>query len=72
VHESTILIFDEIFGSQDEERRTSLLTTLRTQESRFPQIILISHIPEMQGEFANTLVVEMGTDMVSRVREAGD
>jgi len=72
VHESTILIFDEIFGSQDEERRTNLLTTLRTQESRFPQIILISHIYEMQGEFANTLVVEMGTDMVSRVREVGD
>jgi len=72
VHESTILIFDEIFGSQDEERRTSLLTTMRTQESRFPQIILISHIPEMQGEFANTLVVEMGTDMSSRVKEVRD
>jgi DNA repair exonuclease SbcCD ATPase subunit len=69
VHESTFLIFDEIFGSQDEERRTNLLTTLRTQESRFPQIILISHIPEMQGEFTNTLVVEMGTDQSSRVKE---
>jgi len=69
VHESTFLIFDEIFGSQDEERRNNLLTTLRTQESRFPQILLISHIPEMQGEFANTLVVEMGTDQASRIRE---
>lgn len=69
VHESTILIFDEIFGSQDEERRNNLLTTLRTQESRFPQIILISHIPEMQGEFTNTLMVEMGTDNASRIRE---
>jgi exonuclease SbcC len=69
VHESTILIFDEIFGSQDEERRNNLLTTLRTQESRFPQIILISHLPEMQGEFTNTLVVEMGSDQVSRVKE---
>ncbi len=64
VHESTFLIFDEIFGSQDEERRNNLLTALRTQESRFPQILLISHIAEMQGEFANTLVIEMGTDMV--------
>ena len=72
VHESTFLIFDEIFGSQDEERRNNLLTALRTQESRFPQILLISHIAEMQGEFANTLVVEMGTDMVSRVREVGE
>ena len=69
VHESTILIFDEIFGSQDEERRNNLLTTLRTQESRFPQIVLISHIQEMQGEFANTLMVEMGTDRSSRVKE---
>ncbi|MCU0630863.1 MAG: SMC family ATPase, partial [Methanoregulaceae archaeon] len=69
VHESTLLIFDEIFGSQDEERRTNLLTALRTQESRFPQIILISHISEMQGEFTNTLVVEMGTDQSSSVKE---
>jgi exonuclease SbcC len=69
VHESTILIFDEIFGSQDEERRMNLLTALRTQESRFPQIVLISHIPEMQGEFSNTLFVELGSDLSSRVRE---
>ena len=69
VHESTFLIFDEIFGSQDEERRSNLLTALRTQESRFPQILLISHIADMQGEFANTLVIEMGTDGASRVKE---
>ena len=69
VHESTFLIFDEIFGSQDEERRNNLLVALRTQESRFPQILLISHIAEIQGEFANTLVVEMGSDRSSRVRE---
>jgi len=30
---------------------------------------LISHIAEMQGEFANTLAIEMGTDGASRVRE---
>lgn len=70
VHESTVLIFDEIFGSQDEERRASLLTALRTQESRFPQILLISHIAEIQGEFANTLIVESGAGEGSRVREA--
>ena len=69
VHESTFLIFDEIFGSQDEERRNNLLTALRTQESRFPQILLISHIPEIHGEFANTLMVEMGSDNSSRVKE---
>ena len=60
----------EIFGSQDEERRSNLLTALRTQESRFPQILLISHIAEIQGEFANTLMVETGAGEGSRVREA--
>ncbi len=70
VHESTFLIFDEIFGSQDEERRNNLLVALRTQESRFPQILLISHIAEMQGEFATTLVIEPDTGSASRVREA--
>jgi exonuclease SbcC len=70
VPESTFLIFDEIFGSQDEERRNSLLLALRTQEAYFPQILLISHIPEMQGEFANTLLVELGSDQDSRITEA--
>ncbi len=31
VHESTFLIFDEIFGSQYEERRNNLLTALCTR-----------------------------------------
>jgi exonuclease SbcC len=67
VHESTLLIFDEIFGSQDEERRNNLLTALRSQETRFPQIILISHISEIQGEFANTLLVQ-GNGPVSTIK----
>jgi exonuclease SbcC len=67
VHESTLLILDEIFGSQDEERRANLLTALRSQESRFPQIILISHIAEIQGEFENTLIVQ-GNGPISTVR----
>lgn len=67
VHESTLLIFDEIFGSQDEERRANLLTALRSQESRFPQIILISHIAEIQGEFENTLLVQ-GNGPVSTIK----
>ena len=69
VHDSTFLIFDEIFGSQDEGRRNNLLRALRTQEAHFPQILLISHITEVQDEFSTTLMVEMGTDQASQVRE---
>jgi exonuclease SbcC len=69
ISDSTLLIFDEIFGSQDEERRANLLNALRSQEARFPQIILISHIAEIQGEFENTLLVQ-GQGPVSTVQEA--
>lgn len=69
VHDRTFLIFDEIFGSQDEERRNNLIQALRTQENQFPQIFLISHIPEIQGEFSNTLQVVMESGLSSRVRE---
>ena len=47
VHESTLLIFSEIFGSQEEEQLNNLLTALRSQESRFPRILLISPIAEI-------------------------
>jgi DNA repair protein SbcC/Rad50 len=46
-----------------------LLSFSSARVYRFPQILLISHIPEMQGEFANTLVVEMGPDNASRIRD---
>ena len=69
MHDSTFLIFDEIFGSQDEGRRGNLLRALRTQEAYFPQILLISHITEVQDEFSTTLMVEMGSDQASQVRE---
>jgi len=67
--ESSFLIFDEIFGSQDEERRSNLVRALRTQESMFPQIFLISHVGDIQGEFSHTLLVEMENTESSKVVE---
>ncbi len=72
IPDATFLIFDEIFGSQDEERRSNLFRALRTQEAHFPQIFLISHIPDVQGEFSNLLVVEAGPDGTSTVRSPDD
>jgi exonuclease SbcC len=39
-----ILVLDEIFGSLDEAHRSQLIDQLRGLESRFPQIVLITHI----------------------------
>ena len=69
LHDSTFLIFDEIFGSQDEERRGNIFRALRTLEPYFPQIFLISHVTEVQGEFGNTLVVEAVSGSESRIRD---
>ena len=68
----TFMIFDEIFGSQDEERRNNLISALRTQESHFPQIFLISHIGDIQGEFSTSLLVKIKDDWSSEVIEVSD
>jgi exonuclease SbcC len=67
IRHSTFLIFDEIFGSQDPSRRNNLIQSLRNQEMRFPQILLISHIPDIQEEFGNTIEVSRSSDKTSRV-----
>jgi DNA repair protein SbcC/Rad50 len=41
------VILDEVFGSQDEERRQRLLSELRVLSNRFRQMFLITHLPEL-------------------------
>ncbi|RQW80672.1 MAG: SMC family ATPase [Methanothrix sp.] len=63
----SFLIMDEVFGSQDLEHREKMIQMLRSLEERFPQIIAISHISDVQGQFDNTLQVvedEMGNSRV--------
>jgi len=63
----SFLIMDEVFGSQDLEHREKMIGMLRSLEERFPQIIAISHISDVQGQFDNTLQVvedEMGNSRV--------
>lgn len=63
----SFLIMDEVFGSQDQEHREKMIQMLRGLEQRFPQVIAISHISDVQGQFDNTLQVvedEMGNSRV--------
>ena len=66
----SFLILDEIFGSQDLEHRDNMLDMLRKLQDRFPQIIVISHFSDVQGQFDNTINViedEMGNSRVEVV-----
>ena len=63
----SFLILDEIFGSQDMEHREKMINMLRSLQERFPQIIAISHISDVQGQFDNTINViedELGNSRV--------
>ncbi len=63
----SFLILDEVFSSQDQEHREKMIQMLRSLEERFPQIIAISHISDVQGQFDNTMQVvedELGNSRV--------
>jgi exonuclease SbcC len=47
-----------------------MIQMLRSLEERFPQIIAISHISDVQGQFDNTLLVvedELGNSRVEAI-----
>jgi exonuclease SbcC len=65
----SFLILDEIFGSQDMEHRENMINMLRSLQERFPQIIAISHISDVQGQFDNTITViedELGNSKIEQ------
>jgi len=57
------LAFDEIFGSQDEERRLEMMYALNYLQEQFRQIYIVSHIESLKDYFPNILEVQL--------REAG-
>jgi len=48
--ERSFVILDEIFGSQDDERRDLIFKGLVNLKNRFPQILLITHIDEIRDK----------------------
>jgi exonuclease SbcC len=57
-HALSLLILDEPFGSQDEARRDNMLTLFRRLEGVFPQLLLISHVPEVQHAVDHAVLLE--------------
>jgi exonuclease SbcC len=53
------VILDEVFGSQDEERRQRLLSELRALSNRFRQMLVITHLPEIAELCDAQLVVTL-------------
>ncbi len=47
-HTLSLLIFDEVFGSLDEQRRESVVRLLQKLQDRFEQVVLITHIESIR------------------------
>ncbi len=56
------LAFDEVFGSQDEERRHEMMLALNYLQEQFRQIYIVSHIESLRDYFPNILEVKYGAD----------
>lgn len=49
--------FDEIFGSQDDDRRREIFNALQYLQGMFRQVFIISHINEIKEEFPQVLEI---------------
>jgi exonuclease SbcC len=47
-HSLSLLIFDEVFGGLDEQRRESVVQLLQRLQDRFEQVILITHVESIR------------------------
>jgi exonuclease SbcC len=63
----SFIILDEIFGSQDQARKESILNGLAKLKNRFRQIFLITHIDDIKDSVENLITVVENEDGTSRM-----
>ncbi len=63
-----LIVLDEIFGSQDEERKNLILNALGQLSSQFRQIFIITHIESIRDTLPVILEVSSEDDQRSDIR----
>ena len=53
----SFIILDEVFGSQDSERKDLIVKALANLKNRFPQIFLITHVEEIRDRVEELIEV---------------
>ena len=61
------LILDEVFGSQDQQRRDSILNSIRSLSGTYGQVWCISHVGGLEDTADRVLEVEIDKDGVAHV-----
>jgi exonuclease SbcC len=66
-HHVNLLVLDEIFGSQDQNRKRNVLEMLSSLQRQFGQIMVITHIEDIKDALGNSVTVQEDEDGYSRV-----
>jgi len=65
--ERSFVILDEVFGSQDNDRRDLIIDALGNLKRYFPQMILVTHIEEIKNRVEELIVVEPSSNGWSNI-----
>lgn len=69
--EVDFVVLDEVFGSQDEDRRRKVITELRALGNRFRQVLVVTHLPDIADFCESQIDVELLEDGLSRAQVVG-
>jgi exonuclease SbcC len=65
--EINFIALDEIFGSQDEERKNNILKALNELTNQFRQIVLITHVEDIKDSLPNSITVREDEHGISSI-----
>ena len=68
----SFIILDEIFGSQDNERKELIVRSLANLKHRFPQVLLITHVEDIRDQVEQTIEVMPTTAGWSEIKVNGN
>ena len=63
----SFVILDEVFGSQDNERKELIIGALGSLKNRFPQILLITHVEDIRDQVEELIEVRPTSQGYSEV-----
>ena len=63
----SFVILDEVFGSQDNERKELIIGALGSLKNRFPQIMLITHVEDIKDQVEELIEVRPTSQGYSEV-----
>ena len=67
--EIKFVVLDEVFGSQDEQRRMKILKALKSLDDLFDQICLITHAEDVKDRLENVFLLDRAEESTSTVRD---